>query len=158
MAYSLKQLLTLRDRDFVINAYRVLLLREPDLRGLEKYLGLLQQGKGRLEILRRIRYSPEGKGVAVDVRSIRPGLFLAGICSLPLFGRLLRPIAGFLPFPGISIYLPHLGGSGVRRHDEVAVEGENIDWSIYPADVRKIYHELEQARSRMKKEGHEDRH
>src|SRR4051812_39813191 len=55
---SYAELCALQDVEFVRNAYRVLLHREPEPNGLDLYVGMLRDGVAKAGILGAIRYSP----------------------------------------------------------------------------------------------------
>ena len=60
--YHINDFLKFRDRNFVMIAYRGILIRRPDSRGLEHFLDNLRSGKmTKAEILGRLRYAPEGR-------------------------------------------------------------------------------------------------
>jgi hypothetical protein len=52
---------------FVDAAYRAVLSRAPDSTGKEHFLGLLREGASKAEILRRMRYSPEGEAIGTTI-------------------------------------------------------------------------------------------
>jgi GT2 family glycosyltransferase len=60
-ARHLKQLLGHDGEEFVYSAYVTLLNRLPDSNGLVNYLAELQSGAGKLDIVSRLRNSPEGQ-------------------------------------------------------------------------------------------------
>jgi len=91
-ARGTKRLLELQGETFVVEAYRLLLHRDPDPSGLAHFLLELDRGTGAAEIVWRIRYSPEGRRIAADVSDIRFVLMRERIYSLPLAGRLFRAI------------------------------------------------------------------
>ena len=67
--YKLHELLQYDDQEFVWNAYRALLKRQPDEAGFRGFLERLRRGqRTKKEVLASIRYSPEGrrKNVRVD--------------------------------------------------------------------------------------------
>jgi len=69
----LKDLLRHHDDEFVVNAYRCILGREPDQPGLEGHLSLLRFAKAtQLEVIANIRFSPEGRRKRTRIK----GLFL----------------------------------------------------------------------------------
>jgi hypothetical protein len=96
----------LHNRDFIVNAYRTLLHREPDPGGLQHYLGMLLQGESKLEIIRRIRYSDEGRAIGTDVGEIRTKLAIAWIYRIPAAGQWIRAIATSLVF--VASWRKHL--------------------------------------------------
>ena len=67
--YKLHELLQYDDHEFVWNAYRALLKREPDESGFKGFLERLRTGqRTKIDVLASIRYSPEGrrKNVSID--------------------------------------------------------------------------------------------
>ncbi len=71
--YTLDEFLRYDDREFLINAYRGLLQREPDDEGLQCFLDRLRSGSSsKIDILRDIRYSPEGTKTAVQIPGLLP--------------------------------------------------------------------------------------
>lgn len=67
--YKLHELLQYDDHEFVWNAYRALLKREPDETGFKGFLERLVSGqRTKIDVLASIRYSPEGrrKNVSID--------------------------------------------------------------------------------------------
>lgn len=67
--YKLHELLQYDDHEFIWNAYRALLKREPDETGFIGFLERLCSGqRTKIDVLASIRYSPEGrrKNVSID--------------------------------------------------------------------------------------------
>ena len=67
--YKLDELLQYDDQEFIWNAYRALLKREPDEAGFRGFLERLRSGRrSKIDLLASIRFSPEGKrkNVAID--------------------------------------------------------------------------------------------
>lgn len=67
--YKLHELLQYDDHEFVWNAYRALLKREPDESGFKGFLERIRSGqRTKIDVLASIRYSPEGrrKNVSID--------------------------------------------------------------------------------------------
>ncbi|MEQ8192109.1 MAG: DUF4214 domain-containing protein, partial [Candidatus Eremiobacterota bacterium] len=59
--YCLSDFMKFEDRDFIINAYRKILKREPDSESLKSYLADLQRGAlGKKDIIEELLYSEEG--------------------------------------------------------------------------------------------------
>jgi hypothetical protein len=66
--YKLHELLQYDDHEFIWNAYRALLKREPDETGFKGFLERLRSGqRTKIDILASIRYSPEGKRKNVTI-------------------------------------------------------------------------------------------
>lgn len=66
-SYTIADFLAFHDEEFIINACVGILQRQPDERSLAKWLKKLRAGTSRLEILRDLRFSPEGVGRDVRV-------------------------------------------------------------------------------------------
>lgn len=67
--YNLDELLQYEEQEFIWNAYRALLKREPDEVGFRGLLERLRSGRrSKIDLLASIRFSPEGrrKNVAID--------------------------------------------------------------------------------------------
>lgn len=72
--HRLQELLRLEGEEFVYSAYVTILNRLPDPGGLVNYLGELQSGIGKLEIVVRLRNSPEGRKASSPLRGYRSAL------------------------------------------------------------------------------------
>ena len=72
-SYHINEFLLHDDIDFVVNAYRGLLQREPDEVGLDRYVALLrEQGEaGKLPTILILLHSEEGRAAGVHVKGIR---------------------------------------------------------------------------------------
>lgn len=91
--YRLHELLGPDDSAFVINAYRVLLRRDPDPSGFAHFLERVRRGDPKTHVIRDIRFSEEGRINAVRVQKLSAVLWQQRLSSLPLIGLL----ASFLP-------------------------------------------------------------
>jgi len=67
---SLDELLTLSDRDFVMEAYRTVLRRPPDAGGFQHFLSALHAGASRVDVIWRLRYSREGRRGRTQLRGL----------------------------------------------------------------------------------------
>lgn len=86
-AYRLDQLLAFHDRDFVRQAYLAVLKRPPDAAGEAHYLGKLRGGAlTQVEIIGRLRYSPEGKQRHVKIAGLLLPLALRQLTRVPVLG------------------------------------------------------------------------
>src|SRR5215212_3870775 len=94
--YHLNDLLGFHDEAFVSNAYKVILKREPDDAGFAQYLKDLRSGRySKIDILRSLKFSPEGRSANVQVN---------GLGKLTFFRKLYRvPIAGYLLRLGVAV-------------------------------------------------------
>ena len=79
------------DREFVQMAYNAILKRPSDPEGLEYYLGQLRSGNlDQIEILSRLRFSPEGRAKGVLINGLRLPLLLRRARRKPIVGYLVR--------------------------------------------------------------------
>ncbi|MDQ2802378.1 MAG: methyltransferase domain-containing protein [Pseudomonadota bacterium] len=77
--------------DFVRHVHQELLRREADQKTVEELTaGLLDGRLAKIEILGRLRFSPEGRRVGRRVPSLRWRFFLSRAYRLPVVGRLAR--------------------------------------------------------------------
>lgn len=69
--YKLHELLQYDDHEFIWNAYRALLKREPDETGFRGFLERLRSGqRTKIDVLASIRYSPEGRRKNVSINGL----------------------------------------------------------------------------------------
>lgn len=88
-AYGVEELLAFHDEDFLRNAYRALLRREPDPEGFASHRAALHGGETtKVEILAHLRYSDEGRRVGVPVRGLRSAYVLHRLRRVPVLGAL----------------------------------------------------------------------
>ena len=100
--YRLEEFLRYHDREFIINAYRGILKRDPDPEGFEHYLQNLRSGQmSKVEILGRLRFSPEGKGKGVKIEGLIVPLALALSYKVPVIGYFSRLFVGIANLPTI---------------------------------------------------------
>ena len=98
--YHINDLLKYHDRDFVRNAYRVLLNREPDEAGFLYNLELLQSGAfNKIDILASLRYSDEGKANDVSIQGLRFPSTIRTLERIPIVGYLLQLGLAFVRLP-----------------------------------------------------------
>lgn len=93
-AQNLKTLLQLQNRQFVECAYLALLKRQPDPGGLNYYIGRLQAGVTKLQILAQIMASREAREFGVEIPGLRKAIRKQNMISLPLVGRVLQIFIG----------------------------------------------------------------
>lgn len=98
--YQLNDLLRFHDREFVRNAYRAILKREPDDDGYAGHIENLHSGRfNKIDILASLRYSPEGKGRGVEVEGLTFPAFARRLYRIPVVGYLIEIIAGVFRLP-----------------------------------------------------------
>ncbi|SDR62395.1 protein of unknown function [Rhizobiales bacterium GAS191] len=87
----LDELLRHDGAEFIGEAYRQLLGREADAEGEASFLGHLHDGTlDRIEILRALQSSPEGRAAGATVRGLAPRLWLRDALRLPLLNYPIR--------------------------------------------------------------------
>ena len=89
--YHVHDLLKYHDHQFVWNAYLALLKREPDEEGLRRHLEELRRGRvNKIDVLARLRYSPEGKRANVQIEGLRWPAIVRRAYRVPILGYLLE--------------------------------------------------------------------
>ena len=100
--YHVNDLLKYHDRDFVKNAYRAILKREPDEAGFLHNLGLLQSGAfNKIDILASLRYSDEGEANGVTIDGLRLPATIRTLERIPVLGYLLQLVLAFVRLPSM---------------------------------------------------------
>ena len=98
--YHVNDLLKYHDRDFVTNAYRAILNRDPDEAGFNYNLNLLRSGAfNKIDILASLRYSDEGKFHGVSISGLRLPSTIRALERVPVFGYLLQLALAFVRLP-----------------------------------------------------------
>jgi len=98
--YHIDDLLKYHGEEFLRNAYRALLKREPDPSGWTQYLNGLSSGRfNKVDVLASLRYSPEGERAQVKVAGLAWPATIRRLERLPIIGYLLEMAiaAGRLP-------------------------------------------------------------
>jgi len=100
--YHVRDLLQYHDRDFVWNAYRALLKREPDSEGLSAFLGKLRSGRfNKIDVLARLRFSPEGKRNQVTIDGLRMPATIRRLYGVPVIGYVIELVVGVARLPSL---------------------------------------------------------
>jgi len=100
--YHVSELLKFHDAEFIINAYRAILGREPDSDGMNLFLSRLRQGKStKIEILGRLRMTPEGKQKKIAIQGIFLPFAVQSAFKIPILGYIFRIIIGIINLPAI---------------------------------------------------------
>lgn len=101
--YHLNDFLALHDQEFVDAAYRGVLKRNSDGPGLQHFLDALRRGRlSKIEILGRLRYSPEGRRVGVPVAGLLPAFLVQHSYRLPIIGSVVAWATAFVRLPKIA--------------------------------------------------------
>ncbi len=98
--YRLNYLLKFHDDVFVVNAYRAIMMREPDEAGYRTNLEQLRNGQlNKIDILAGLRYSREGREKNVLIEGLAFQAALRQISRLPVIGYLFQIVTGIVRLP-----------------------------------------------------------
>lgn len=98
--YHINDLLKYHDRDFIWNAYRAILKREPDESGLRDFLERLRSGtRNKIDILASLRASAEGKRANVTIEGLAVPAFIRKVYRVPVVGYLAEMAVSFARLP-----------------------------------------------------------
>jgi len=99
---NLDDLLRYRDEDFIRNAYRAILKREPDANGMNDWLSRLRSGElNRAEILAGISRSEEAQKRNVKVKGLRLRYLINKSYRIRVAGYFIRVLTGIVNLPKI---------------------------------------------------------
>ena len=140
--WSLDELLCFHDRQFVQNAYLVLLKRDCDMEGLTTRLRMLQSGQlSRVELLFRLRYGPEGKEHGTRVRGLERAFLVDRLCALPLLGILPRFLRALARLPAMQRDIEEIRGLiAMNKNDSDDRDGVIVDFQN--TELEKLYRRL----------------
>lgn len=91
---SVPRLLAPHDAEFITTAYQSVLGRAPDAEGRAYYLGRLRAGTHKLEILRQLRRSAEGRSFIPGVAGLDRAIRRYNLARFPVLGILVRWLTG----------------------------------------------------------------
>lgn len=158
---SVPQLLAPHDLNFIHAAYQALLGRAPDAEGEAYYLTRLRAGDHKLEILKQLRRSAEGKAFIPGVAGLDRALRRHGWATMHLVGAIVRLFTGVEGNNATHRKLRVLANEiGAMRSDleefvmnppvVTHAPDQHSEWSTYEANVaiglppmaRRIYDRL----------------
>jgi SAM-dependent methyltransferase len=100
--YHVTDLLQYHDRDFVWNAYRAVLKREPDSEGLTAFLEKLRSGRfNKIDVLATLRFSPEGRRNHVTIDGLRLPATIRRLYRVPVIGYVAEWVVGVARLPSL---------------------------------------------------------
>lgn len=85
--YALDELLGFEEADFVRNAYRAVVHREPDPGGYAMFFGILNAGASKVDLLALLASSDEARRVGVRVHGLRFAKAMQRVRTFPVVGR-----------------------------------------------------------------------
>jgi glycosyltransferase involved in cell wall biosynthesis len=87
VAQNVQQMLAFEDKSFVYCAYRTLLKRDPDDVGMTYYLGRLRGGENKMQVLKELHASAEGRRVGATVAGLEAAIRRFKIARMFGIGR-----------------------------------------------------------------------
>jgi SAM-dependent methyltransferase len=103
--YQVNDLLKYHGGDFVRNAYRAILRREPDAAGLAHHLENLASGRfNKIDVLSSLRFSPEGERAHVNIAGLAWPAAIRRLGRVPLIGYLIQSVIAMVRLP---IFVQH---------------------------------------------------
>ena len=103
--YHVNELLRFHGEDFVRQAYRALLRREPDDPGMAHHLEQLASGRfNKLDVLASLHSSPEGRSSQVTLSGLTLPAMVRRLGRVPLLGYLVRIAVGIGRLPRLVQY------------------------------------------------------
>lgn len=119
--YQLDELLQYHDRQFVWNAYRALLKREPDEEGYQGYLAQLRRGRrNKIDILASLRYSPEGERASVEVEGLKTRAWFRRLYFVPVVGYLAELVVSLVRLPVLLRHQRQLENHLIAQQETIA--------------------------------------
>jgi O-antigen chain-terminating methyltransferase len=101
-AYDVADFLGFNDRTFVRNAYRGILKRDPDDAGYAEFLRALRSGRlNKIDILAKLRFSPEGRSHNVPVSGLNGKARLRQLYRVPILGYFAELGVSLLRLPAL---------------------------------------------------------
>lgn len=98
--YHVKDLLKYHGSDFVRNAYRAILKREPDAAGSAQHLENLASGRfNKIDILASLRFSPEGERAGVKLLGLTWPAAIRRMGRAPFIGYLVQLVIAWARLP-----------------------------------------------------------
>jgi O-antigen chain-terminating methyltransferase len=125
--YHVNDLLQYHDRDFVRNAYRALLKREPDDSGYNHYLDSLRSGRlTKQEIIVILRASPEGRNKAIRIDGLRLPLLREQLYRIPGLRYLVQWVMAWVRLPIMMRHHSQFQAYSVAQHQRLADHTDEV--------------------------------
>jgi O-antigen chain-terminating methyltransferase len=119
--YHVDDLLKYHDHDFIWNAYRAILKREPDETGLRDFLERLRSGtRNKIDILASLRASAEGQQASVTIEGLAFPAFIRKVYRVPVLGYLVEMAVTIARLPKLVSYQRQLENHLVAQQDRLA--------------------------------------
>jgi SAM-dependent methyltransferase len=119
--YHVNDLLGFHDDQFVRNAYRAILRREPDDAGLAQYLGKLRSGRySKIDILADLKFSPEGRSANVEIKGLTNSSAFRKLYRVPVLGYFLELAVAIIRLPVLIANHRQLESHAAAQLDRLA--------------------------------------
>lgn len=160
-AQSVDELCQYHDIEFVTNAYRAILKREPGSNEINIWLPRLRTGElSKMEILAGLRFGSEGRRKKAAVKGLFFPFVLHRSFSIPFAGNVLRIFSCFLRLPSLFRNIRGLEYSINTRFEQVATSVKKIDGKVTSlqsaistkvggSEINRILNNLEALESRL---------
>ncbi|MDQ6619132.1 MAG: DUF4214 domain-containing protein [Pseudomonadota bacterium] len=136
--YGIADFLAFHDIEFIDNAYRGILDREPDEVGRDEFLTGLREGRlSRIDVLGALRHSPEGVAKGVPVRGLNARYRMRRLQRMRVIGRIVATAAYLIGLPDLA-----------RRHQQLEAtvfyhRGQAAEWiDGLTAEAEAVFQEL----------------
>jgi len=120
--YTIAELTKGHGEAFVRNAYRALLRRSPDPEGMAHFMAMLRAGRSKLAILSGIRYSAEGRRLAVKVPGLYRRHLAERVFGLPLIGPIVESLAALVRIRSLLLHHRALEETSLSLAESIANE------------------------------------
>ncbi|HEX8137158.1 MAG TPA: methyltransferase domain-containing protein [Pyrinomonadaceae bacterium] len=146
--YHVNDLLRFHDAEFIRNAYRAILKRDPDDAGFAEFLSNLRSGRfNKIDVLASLRFSPEGRAQGVRVDSLTVPAFLRRLYRVPALGYLAELIVSLVRLPVLLRSQRQLEAYSVGQDERLAghlnlsnalirdaLAGQSAQWARWSAE------------------------
>jgi 2-polyprenyl-3-methyl-5-hydroxy-6-metoxy-1,4-benzoquinol methylase len=146
--YHVNDLLKYNDRNFLQNAYLAILKRGPDATGYAAFIDSLRSGRlNKLDVLARLRYSPEGRAKKVQI----DGLFFPAAVrfsyQVPVVGYLLNLAVGLARLPKSIRHQQQFEAHVSAQQEQIAdhANRRNAALTTLAAETTAVLDRLQQA-------------
>lgn len=144
--YHVNDLVQYHDHQFVWNAYRALLKRDPDEEGLRRHLNELRSGRvNKIDILARLHYSPEGKRKNVTVDGLQIPACVRRLYRVPIVGYVLELFVAIARLPHLIRSLRQVEGHFAAQDERIAHHFNNASAEFAEALNRSLSKQKEMA-------------
>jgi SAM-dependent methyltransferase len=149
--YHINDFLKYQDQDFVLNAYRGILRREADPAGLHAHIEELRQGRvSKVELLGRLRYSPEGRMKATKVSGLGLRFVAQTLFRIPVLGYLGQWLSAIIMLPVLVRNLQKLDCYSHTQFDRLNRQNHRMNQlmaaNLERVDVRQLREDVLQLR------------